>query len=51
MDHPIYTLAVGDPDGAAGQNINIWMSVFNSQGQYIFGTGPISQPGSGEYPS
>ncbi len=52
MDHPIYTLTVGDPDGAAGGPINVWMSVFDSNNQYVFGAGPLGPiPGSGGYPS
>lgn len=52
-NQPIYTLTVGDPDGAPGGNINIWFALFDTQNptHYLGGTGPIPEPGSGGYPS
>lgn len=49
-NQPTYTLTVGDPDGAPGGNINTWMSLFKGN-TYIGGTGPLSELGSGGYPS
>jgi hypothetical protein len=51
MNQPVYTLTVGDPDGAVGGNIWTWLTVFNSSGQPVFTPNPISSPGSGGYPS
>lgn len=49
---PFYTLTVGDPDGAPGGNINVWMTVFDSQGNVVTYTStPVPVPGSGGYPA